>query len=254
LRGLRTARKHHGLSYNADFIAFGTQKLDDDQRKFFRSILHAKLFDSISLYTLELFPWSQRRNESQHLSAKNSPLRWDDDQIINEFLDYQELIDQSGYHRYEISNFSLLWKPSIHNIRYRNHGSYLWLGPSASSFLTWNELEHYKQSWWIELTEDIVGIRWKNPLVWERRLWWEESLDVESLDHEALNYEKIMLGLRTDHWISNLPEYSSLLTPDYQEKVQEREKQWLCTYIKEKLILTDIGMAVYNSILTELLK
>lgn len=252
-RSLRTTKKHHWLSYNADFIAFGTQKLRIDQWNFFRKVLHAKLFDSFSLYTLELFPWSQWRNESQHLSAKNSPLWWNDDQIMNEFLDYQELIEQSGYHRYEISNFSLHWRPSIHNMRYWNHGSYLWLWPSASSFLTWIELTHYKEKSWVALDSNTVWLRWKNPLIRERWCEWTEILEREELDQNALYYEKVMLGLRTDHWINNLPKYSSLLTLNYEDRIKERVDQWLCTYIQGTLKLTTVGMTVYNSILTELL-
>lgn len=256
-RTLRTTRKHHGLSYNADFIAFGSQELTKEQWTFFRSVLHAKLFDSMSLYTLELFPGSQRRNESKHLAATNSPLWWDDDAIINEFIDYQEIFEQSGYHRYEISNFSLLWKRSIHNMTYRTHGSYIGIGPSASSFLTWKELTIYKRNNEItdfQIPEDTIWVRWKNTLNRNKWTQWNTYEDIEYLDQSWLDYEKIMLGLRTDHWIKNLPEYSNLLADDYETLLQEWTTQWLCTYTNTTLKLTGVWMSVYNSLLTELIK
>lgn len=259
-RSLKDIRKHYTLNYNADFIAFGTQQVDPEQEVFLRNVFKAKLFDTVSLYTLELFPGSQWWNESQHLTSSKSPIRWTDDQIMDEFEWYRDLLSQGRYHRYEISNFEQMGKRSSHNMTYRTMWSYIGIGPSASSFLTGKELEVFNQSKQIpeyEKLDSTIWLRRKNTL--NRNQWIETSTltlgtEIETLNSDQLDYEKAMLWLRTDHWIQNLSHYTPLLSSDAFAKIEERTEWWYCTYQNDCLKLTDLGMAVYNTLLTDLMK
>ena len=66
--------------------------------------------------------------------------------------------------------------------------------------------------------------------------------------------EKFFLGLRTDQGIKQIGEYQDVLVTDWQDKIQCYEKQGLLVEKNGALILTDQGMNVYNSVVTELLK
>jgi len=59
----------------------------------------------------------------------------DDDSRYEEFEILKDIMTRNGYNRYEISNFALTSKSSIHNRIYREMQNYLGLGLSASSFI-----------------------------------------------------------------------------------------------------------------------
>ena len=65
--------------------------------------------------------------------------------------------------------------------------------------------------------------------------------------------ENFFLGLRTDQGIKQIGEYNDLLVSDWQDKIQCYEKQGLLVEKNGTLILTDQGMNVYNSVVTNLL-
>ncbi|MDP2669508.1 MAG: hypothetical protein Q8O99_00385 [bacterium] len=113
----------------------------EEQRSFFDLLLKSHLLDSLSIYTLELFPGSKRYNQQKkELKIKDrliSPLTNKEgkfestqtsnynDSIAEEFHRLSAKAQQYGYQRYEISNFALPGKRSIHNMIYRTMQSYL---------------------------------------------------------------------------------------------------------------------------------
>lgn len=104
------------------------------------------------------------------------------------------LLEQSGYIRYEISNFS---KPSFtcrHNLNYWANGAYLGLGAGAHS------------AWRLPVLGNAVWTRWSNPAALDAYmtaaplLLAQRALERIPVAEEA--FETVMLGLRQ---LSGLP-------------------------------------------------
>ena len=112
------------------------------KREFLEKFLDSGYVDSISLYTLEGL--KDKADELAKISKAtqsiNPPLcdtsKWHgtDDDILKEFETLKAMIFDSGYLRYEISNFCKAGKASIHNMVYWNMENYIGIGVSASSF------------------------------------------------------------------------------------------------------------------------
>lgn len=149
LRRLVSLKKENAV-FNIDFIAFGkwnqTRKGDRQLRnpvslEFFANLLESAFIDSVSLYTLELFPgskWHAQQTALGMTPQEGYGLKQygTDDDVYEEFQILKEMIQDAGYRRYEISNYSLAGKNSIHNRVYRSMGEWLGLGTSAVSHLS----------------------------------------------------------------------------------------------------------------------
>lgn len=255
---------------NADFIAFGKwtkmgeKKILRNQEKinFFRNMVQSHIFDSFSLYTLELFPWSKRyyecskeknTHEKNGLSLKKYG---SDDEVYEEFSFLKKIIFSAGYRRYELSNFSLLGKSSIHNRVYWTMEEYLGLGISGSSFLKEeipivknDGLEKEMINWngyWFRFThKDSIVEYMENP-TWS----FKES---RFLNEKNYLIEKFFLGLRTSEGIRDITFFNKILIPNRQEKIQDFVQNWFMSQKDERIVLTDKGMDVYNTIVSELL-
>ena len=94
------------------------------------------MVDGFSIYTLELFPGSDRYNTQKVAHTQDAGDTHDKDTVYDEFDRLATIVETNGYRRYELSNFALAGKRSIHNMVYRTMGSYLGLGINASSLLT----------------------------------------------------------------------------------------------------------------------
>ena len=81
------------LIYNLDFISFGVEDLSimEDFISKYNSCI-----DSLSIYTLELFPGSVWYDTYQT----------NEDKIMDNFSKYLKLAKHHAYNRYEISNFA----------------------------------------------------------------------------------------------------------------------------------------------------
>ena len=146
----------------------------------------------------------------------------DDDETAQMYLQACRYLENHGYRHYEISNFCRGDKTGRHNMKYWTGEEYLGIGPAAHSFT--NGARYY-------FPRDIDGfIAGQTPVY-----------DGPGGD-EA---EKIMLGLRTDTGI------------EYPEKCSAFCEKLIQNGLAEKnggrLILTDGGMLVSNSIISEIL-
>ena len=134
------AIKQPHMRYNYDFIAFGakTPRLDPHSPQYTRlqALLLSHRIDSTSLYTLELFAGSQRYHPSHTADPLLSyeaprdhdlPFSSSEDAIFDEFTHLKQLFHETGYARYEISNYALPDRESIHNMVYRTMQPYLGL-------------------------------------------------------------------------------------------------------------------------------
>ena len=261
LRDLQSLKKDNNV-FNLDFIAFGyfneSKKWNFQLRNptaidFFQSLAKSKFIDSYSLYTLELFPGSLRYYDNEELRIKNEELKneyWDQDDIYEEFAILKDILLDAWYKRYEISNFSLLGKSSVHNRNYREMWDYLGLGTSASSFL---KNPNEKLCSVLNISNWTKAVRRTNSLEFPKFYSWNSENDIIPMTEKDLLIEEFFLGLRTDNWIKNIQKYESVLVPDYAEKIKSYSDQWFIEILEDWMKFTDQWMDIYNDIITELL-
>jgi len=252
--------------FNFDFIAFGkfnTNKKGDRmlrdayKRDFLVDFVSSYFADGFSVYTLELFPGSTRYHEQ---IIKNShekdglPLKkyGSDDDVYAEFGFLKQLLQENGYRRYELSNFALPGKASIHNNVYRNMENYIGVGTSAASFIDLRTLPDLRKH--ITENEDAVAVRRTNTKVIGDYMKgkYTDPKKLENMTEQDYRIEKVFLALRTQAGIEHVSQYTNLFVVDREKKLTTRKKDNLVDYYDDILVLTDKGMDLYNSIVTEL--
>ncbi len=258
LRNLQPLKQDNNI-FNLDFIAFGhfnqtkkgnLQLRTDSALSFFSDVANSHFADSFSLYTLE-FSEHQLRNRKKAEFQQHWAFGTEDE-IYEEFDILKNILFDAGYSRYEISNFSLMAKSSIHNRVYREMEPYLGLGLWASGFVREEKSENAEIS-------NISRIRTQNTPYLPKYLAIDfdtkikDRQDVTLLDSTDFLIEKFFLALRTDRGVQKISEFSSVLIPDYLEKIQQMKDQELVIWEENNLKLTDRGMDCYNRIVTELL-
>lgn len=98
------------------------------------------------------------------------------------FLRTAQILEESGYHHYEVSNFARPGRESKHNRKYWNHVSYLGLGPAAHSF------SGRERRWNHSSVDAYIGDLESGREPIESR---------EILSDEQLRMEALFLGFRT---------------------------------------------------------
>ncbi len=260
LRKLRNIKQINNI-YNLDFIAFGKRNTDAqwqsilrdaDRRHFFQKLILSGMADGISLYTLELFPGSDRYNQQIQQTTHIKDGLWlrrygDDDAVYEEFQALKQSVINAWYGRYEISNFAMPGKLSIHNNTYREMGNYIGFGTSASSCLTGDLVSFAPQQW-------AQAVRWTNTKAIADFCRWEyiDASTIQALDEQDYRIEKAFLALRTSHGLQHVSSYADLFVSDWAEKLEERMANDYVFYAEDTLVLQDEGMDVYNTIITEL--
>lgn len=157
----------------------------------------------------------------------------DDDSAADQYLYMCERLEKSGYLHYEISNFCLPGRESRHNLKYWRCREYLGIGPSAHSFIDGKRFYYPR-----DMKAFIKGTK---PVY-----------DGDGGDAE----EYIMLRLRLAEGL-DLRELESrfrINTDRIKKAVMPIEKMGLLITSGENIRLTDKGMAVSNSIITEILE
>ena len=232
LRWLRDVKQENNV-FNFDFIAFGKFKKDWTLRdatriNFFTKFVQSQFAESFSLYTLE-----QHQGTARDIRKEVLP---DDENIMKEFEILKKKIMNFGYQRYEISNFCRRWCASIHNMVYRNMEDYLGLWVSASSL--------------------VNNQRWTNTNSVETYLKGERKDDSSliTLNEKDILIESFFLKLRTSQWIEDISKYSEILVTNYLSLLENFKKAGLVDFDWTRLQLTDSGMDVSNSIITDVLK
>ena len=150
----------------------------------------------------------------------------DEDQISEQYLFMCRYLKQNGFSHYEISNFCKKGFESVHNLKYWNCEEYLGLGPSAHSYLDG------KRFYYTANLKDFIN---KNEPVFD------------CLGGETA--EKIMLALRLESGID-----IDFLPQKAKEKCLSFSKNGLATLNGNRFSLTDQGMLVSNSIISEILE
>ena len=142
-----------------------------------------------------------------------------------------ELLEASGYHRYEISNFAKSGYESRHNLRYWHCEEYIGLGPAAHSF--------------------VNGVRYSYPrdiMAYIKALEEGRLPDTDSsvtLSPTESKEEFIMLGLRLSEGI--------VADDDLLKKCSNYLRYGFMEQNGERIAFTTKGFLVSNTILVDLL-
>ncbi len=116
-------------NYSIDLI-YGSPLLDDSNWKKNVDIVIEKKIPHISCYALTVEP----STALSKMIVQGKKEAVDADRQANQFLLLMEWMEQAGYQHYEISNYALPGKKSIHNSSYWEGDAYYGFGPSAHSF------------------------------------------------------------------------------------------------------------------------
>ena len=149
----------------------------------------------------------------------------DDEQTARQYLAVCGYLRDRGYSHYEISNFARGGRESRHNLKYWRCEEYLGIGPSAHSFISGKRFYYPR-----DIKAFTAGA--------------EPLPDGTGGERE----ERIMLGLRLDSGVP-LEEFGA----DVSVKAQKLQKAGLLSISDGRISLTDEGMLVSNSVITELL-
>ncbi len=154
----------------------------------------------------------------------------DDDAAAEHYLYMCEILRQKGYNHYEISNFARGESASRHNMKYWECQDYLGIGPAAHSCVDGRRFYYPR---------DLQGFI-KNP---------QTISDGDSGSKE----EKLMLGLRLSKGI-DLSEIYGEIPQNIKSKIHLLQKAGYIKANLPRISLTDSGMLISNSIITELLE
>lgn len=162
---------------------------------------------------------------------KNLP---DDDSQADMYIEINKTLNNLGYNRYEISNFSYKGFESKHNLNYWNNSEYYGFGVAAHGY--------------------IDGIRYNNVETLEKYL---DNPTSHKNGHIVTNQEKleeeIFLGFRKENGI-NIFEINQKFNIDFEEKYKKVIEKYQSKYlIKEKnnYKLTIEGILLSNNILCD---
>ena len=180
--------------------------------------------EHISSYILKI---EQNTVFSKKYDTLNLP---DEDNAAEQYLFMCHHLQENGYNHYEISNFAKENCESRHNLKYWICDDYIGIGPAAHSCFEGKRFYYPR---------DLKGFI-NNP---------QTVFDGESGSKE----ESLMLGLRLSQGV-DLSKIYDEIPQNVKDKINLLEK---AGYIKANLphvSLTDSGMLVSNSIITELLE
>ncbi len=163
------------------------------------------------------------------------------DQQIDLFSHACKILEQSGFERYEVSNFAKNKFYSNHNSGYWTREEYLGLGLNASSLVFDEKSEiqcRLKNT--DNLENYLLECRNSNKFSDFKR-------DIEVLSSEEIFEEKILLGLRLN---SGVPK--AILGNDRVNLLKTKFANYIVD-LGDKIALTGMGMDVMNHILVEIL-
>ena len=186
----------------------------------------------------------------------------DSSQLPDEVADRQmyeltrTLLEEYGYHRYEISNYALKGYECKHNVGYWKRKEYLGLGLGAASLLSnvrssnTSDLAEYlelgqKVNQQIAMQEDVKDIKW---------IAGQEELTIQDQMEEFM-----FLGLRMMEGISSLEfekQFDKSLQDVYGTQISKLEKQGLLQFHEEtqRYTLTLQGIDVSNQVFVEFIE
>lgn len=164
-----------------------------------------------------------------------------DDEEADNYYAVKALLEEGGYHHYEISNFSKPGKPCLHNVLYWQGGEYFGCGPSSHSH------------WGGKRFGNISDLP-----VWCERLQSGERPfdDVEELSREDKARETLVMWLRMTEGVdTEMFKKSTGFRVDELcgDAIDSMAEEGLLQRNGRQLSLTPDALFVCNSVFTELL-
>lgn len=162
--------------------------------------------------------------------------------LVDEDTEYEmykyltKKFEESGYERYEISNYALSGFESKHNLKYWNQEQYLGFGSNASSFFGGVRSANVK-----EIDEYIEKIN-NNCTV-------KDDNSYEDLDKEALQKEYVMLALRKIDGVNKnkfKTRYKEDIHDVFAKEIVELKKDNLLVENDTNIYLSQRGLEVAN--------
>lgn len=199
LSALETVKKHWKGRLNLDAIA-GLPDQNDEE--FLDSLEKIISFDPyhISLYTLTV-----EEGTPLYDKIEKGQVDFDFDTADRQWIAGRDMLLKNGYMQYEVSNFSKPGMESLHNMVYWTQNNYAGAGAGATGTiygdknLRWTNTQDIARyiDFWIDL--ENTGKQ-------------QFPAELEKLDNETLEFEYLMMGLRTFHGISS---------SDYKQKFKD---------------------------------
>lgn len=239
LESYEMARKAGFTNINIDLISAIPKQTVRSWEETLKRIIRLKP-EHISAYSLII----EKGTSFAKLYGEGSPLERDLPSEEEERLMYEkteEILDQNGYHRYEISNYAKEGMECRHNLGYWERKNYLGLGLGASSLLDnrrYSNTENLRE--YTECAGQPEKIR-KNT---------------EHLTEEEQMEEFIFLGLRKMNGISEQAFWNCFqktIWDCYGENIRKVMEKGLLKQREGCLSLTKKGIDVSNYVFAEIL-
>ena len=189
--------------------------------------------EHISCYGLKVEPGTPlyKNQDSVYLPS--------DDTQVDMYLAACEILKESGYRQYEISNFSRRGKISRHNMKYWTGGEYIGFGPNAASDFAGKYFTMVG-----DLKEYIDGIMEGGQVI-------SDVLEIPVRERAG---DYLMLRLRTNHGIAAQEYERQYLLPfaPLEEALQRCAANKDAVFENDRWHLTPKGMMISNTIISEL--
>nr|XP_008102717.1 PREDICTED: radical S-adenosyl methionine domain-containing protein 1, mitochondrial [Anolis carolinensis] len=204
--------------------------------------------DHISLYQLTL-----ERGTSLFKQVHQGFLPLPDPDIVSEMYECaRNILQNAGFHQYEVSNFARNGALSTHNLSYWRGSQYIGVGPGAHGrFVPWGNGKVYREA----------RIQTLEPDIWMKEVlaFGHGTRKQTPLTRLEILEEVLMLGLRMDvgithqHWLQFAPDLNLWDVFGQSEEVQELEAHGLMILDDRGLRCSWKGLAVLDSLLLTLL-
>jgi len=163
-----------------------------------------------------------------------------EDKVLNMYNFAYDFLENSGYHRYEVSNFAKENCECQHNLNTWQMGEYLGFGAGAHSYFKGYRYNNVSQ------IEDYIDHLKKDKYPIEIK---------EKISKQEKYEETIMLGLRTKYGvsISDIKEkYNIDIMKSKENEINELLLENLIIIENDHIIPTDLGFTVLNKIILDL--
>ncbi|MFW6148277.1 MAG: radical SAM family heme chaperone HemW [Atribacterota bacterium] len=206
--------------------------------------LKGTLQEIIELYPehISLYALSVEQGTPFEAIIRNGFLKIPQDDLVYEM--YQKAIDllvESGYEHYEISNFALSGKRSLHNQIYWKNHPYLGLGASSSSYIQGRRFKNFSDvhKYTCLLEHDILPIESKEILPLK-----------EKMAETVILQLRMMEGLNKHDFITR---FNKPIETVFPKQLKYLQKQELLKSNTTHYFLTKKGIFLANNVFVEFL-
>ncbi len=201
-----------GIDLSLDLIC-GVPGLSDDEWRRTLEFAVSSGAGHISVYPLTLEPERSLAGGEDHDAC-------DPDSAADQMLIAEEFLAESGLRRYEVANYALPGRESVHNLAYWQGRQYLGLGPSACGMLDSQTALHAGMLH-ADAATNVARVRYCQTHSIDA--WLDGGLpQIELLDQLEAAREDLMMGLRLTEGVAADRFAHAGLAPVLDELLAER--------------------------------